>query len=117
MRGWGNAGREGSGRALLGEGRDSSRRRNRDGGPVSSNLFRRNWKVSAGVAGLLMFSMALAGLVAIFSTIQSERTPRSASPQAQLEDAEVASPAVKSTAPAGSNERCERDGVFFFFFF
>lgn len=107
MRGWGNAGREGSGRALLGGGRaKSSRRRDRDGGDVSSSLLRRNWKMSAGVAGVLMFSMALAGLVAIFSTIQSERTPRSEAPQAQVKDVEA--PAAKVTAPdPDGGERCE----------
>lgn len=104
MRGWSNAGREESGRALLGEGRDKSRRRNsREGG--GGSVLRRNWRVSAGVAGVLMFSMALAGLVAIFSTIQSERTPRSESPRQQTKNVEAA-PAVKSPA-ADSGERCE----------
>lgn len=112
MRGWNIDGREGSGRALLGEGRDKSRRRNRDGG--ASNILRRNWKVSAGVAGILMFSMALAGLVAIFSTIQSERTPRSASPLEHMQDVEVA-PTVKSAAPEKNGERCELGSSGFFF--
>ena len=76
--GWGDAGRTGSGRPLLGESsRDRSRRAGRQDAPQSSPTFlRRNWRVSAGAAGVLMFAMALAGLVAIFNTIQSERTPR-----------------------------------------
>eukprot|EP00752_Nemacystus_decipiens_P014913 g13276.t1 len=110
MRGWGDAEREGSGRSLLGDGRGKSRRRDREGGAVSrsSSILRRNWKVSAGVAGVLMFSMALAGLVAIFSTIQGERTPRSASPQAQIKDMEATGPADESTAPAPDSGDRER---------
>lgn len=72
MREWQDMERTGSERALLGESRGRSRRgssRNRD------TFLRRNWRASAGAAGVLMFAMALAGVVAIFSTIQRGRAP------------------------------------------
>lgn len=123
MRDWNYGDQPGSGRALLGE---SRRRRRQGAGAVSDGGgggVRRNWRVSAGVAGALMFAMALAGLVAIFSTIQGERTPRSASPLQQMKDVAVEAPAAAAAAaatPAGeapreradrgreSRERCER---------
>lgn len=93
IRDWDDGGRQGSGRALLEGAREKSRRKSwHDGGGgggdggaalarrAVTDAFRRRWRVSAAVAGVVMFSMALAGLVAIFSTIQSQRAPASSGP-------------------------------------
>ncbi|CAM9812549.1 unnamed protein product [Ectocarpus sp. 4 AP-2014] len=94
---WNDVNRQGSGRALLGETSKSKRRSRQQPGASArsggaSPSFRSKWRVSAGVAGVLMFSMALAGLVAIFSTIQRERTPRSASPSQQEQGVSLTPP-------------------------
>lgn len=127
MRGWGDTGRQGSARALLEEARDRSRRRSRHeaeggggGGGAArtvSNAFRRKWRVSAGVAGVVMFSMALAGLLAIFSTIQRQRPPGSSSALEQVKNVVPVAPissglppstAATATTPEESRERGEQ---------
>lgn len=105
---WDGVNRQGSGRALLGETSNSKRRSRQQPGASAqsggaSPSFRSKWRVSAGVAGVLMFSMALAGLVAIFSTIQRERTPRSASPSQQVQDVSLTPP------EAARDDRGERE--------
>ncbi len=97
MRGWGDAGRAGSGRPLLG-GESPDRRRR-----IGASSLRRNWRVSAGVAGVVMFAMALAGLVAIFNIIQAERTPRD-SWTLEVKDAGAGGAAA---AASKGRQRCE----------
>ncbi len=105
MREWRYSDRTGSARALLGGG---SRGRSRKGGSrQDASFLRRNWRASAGVAGLLMFSMALAGLVAIFSTIQRGRTPNQGTDLEEIKEIkDVRTPAARSEIIPP--ETCER---------
>lgn len=95
-RDWGDANRKGSaGRHALplgGEERRKCRRRQR-----------RHWRLSAAVAGVLAFSMALAGLAGVFSAIKGEGSPRdAASPALQMEEA------GDGKAAAAASERLDR---------
>ena len=56
----------------------------------------RGWRGNAGIAGVVMFSVAFLGLFAIFKTIQSERTPRSSS---TLQEMAVTNARLGSTGP------------------
>lgn len=60
-----------------GETRDGSRRRRGRQAPprAAADAFGRNWRVSAGAAGVLLFSMALTGGLALLSTIRRARAP------------------------------------------
>lgn len=106
MQGWRYSDRPGSARALLG---GDSRGRSRNGGSRQDaiiSFLRRHWRASAGVAGVLMFSMALAGMVAIFSTIQRERTPSGGMDLEEVKDIDVRTPAaLPEIIP---RESCER---------
>lgn len=74
------------------------------------SVFRRHWRVSAGVAGVLLLSMALAGLGAIFSTVQRERAaPRSSGTALDgLDDAAAASSRTPATTVSPEDARQSR---------
>ena len=121
---WGDAGRKASAgrtpRRAGGEVRGKSTR-SRSSHPASAAFpkaafLRRKWRASAGVAGILVLSMALAGLAGVFSAMKGERIPSSSSAPLQMnppggENAAGGenSPPASTTAAAApeSRERCE----------
>lgn len=62
-------------------------------------FLQRHWRLSAGVAGVLIIPMALAGLVAIFSAVKGQTSPSGSTLPNPLH--------MKEAAPA-SREKCER---------
>lgn len=105
---WGDAGEKASRHP-----RDGSRKRWRQAAPVdvSRSSFRRHWRVSAGIAGVLMLSMALAGLGAIFSSVQRQRgAPRTSGASLDgLDNAAAAKQTPATKAPEeSSHSRGER---------
>lgn len=63
----------------------------------------RRWRSNAGIAGVVMFSLAFLGLVAIFKTIQSERTPASSTSTLQ----EMAQAGTSLGSAGGSDPRAQ----------
>ncbi len=95
-RGCGDADREGSAssRRLKESRRESRRIGGRQQASPPTALLQRHWRLSAGVAGVLIIPMALAGLVAIFSAVKRQASPRS---EQQM------------TTSSKSRERCEKE--------
>lgn len=79
-------------------------------GAARNSVVRRNWRVSAGVAGVVFLSMALTGFVAIFSTVKRERVPPT-----QVNEARVISPAAGKATPSSAQgpretiDTCEQE--------
>lgn len=90
---------------LLGGTRGRSGRRNRQAPPgaTADGTSWRNWRVSAGAAGLVMVSMALTGVVAIVATIQRARAPTG-----KMYDAAVVAPAAVAPVPSSARDSGER---------
>lgn len=102
----GDAGGRGSGYVSLpGEAWDQYRRRRGRQAPpgAAGDAFGRNWRVSAAAAGLLLASMALTGVVALFSTIQRARAP-----MGQTSEAVAVARATVAPVPSSARETGER---------
>ncbi|CAN0430889.1 unnamed protein product [Pylaiella littoralis] len=108
-----------SGRALLGERmEDQSRRRSihtppggatERGGDVSDSVLWK-WRISAAAAGVVMFSIALTGLVAIFSSIQERERVLSGNSASRLwrtKKDKTAANAGEGVAPSVATSRSE----------
>lgn len=108
-RGRGDADRKGSsGLGLLRELRHKSKRPAVRLQAAPRAFLQRHWRLSAGVAGVLIIPMALAGLVAIFSAVKGQTSPgTNNSNPLRMKEAGVSEEATEAAA-SESRERCER---------